>query len=1141
MYDRTTLSALRRLLPILAICSLALTPGLAAGAMPAPVESPPAQAGESEWLIMIYSAADDNILEEDMMIDLQEAELVGSNDDIKIVVQTDRYDGAYAGMDDWYGAKRFLITQDDDPTRFGSTEVEDLGEVNMSDGATLVEFIEWAVSRYPARKTMLILSDHGAGWPGGWGDPDPGGPGPDDIVLADGFGDSLWLMEMDKALEEARANLGLDAFDVIGFDACLMAQLEVFTAIAPHARFAVASEETEPGLGWAYAAFLSRLADDPGMGGDGLATAIVETYIDGDMRLEDPAYVGNLSPAQAAAEIFPETTLSAVDLAQIAPLNAALDTFAATLATLDQDIVAQARTYAQSYESVFGEDWPSPYIDLGHFSQLVQGRTNDLAVLEAAQALDAARAEAVIAERHGAERPGSTGIAIYFPVRKMYNFQQNFGYAEVAARFAQQTQWDEFLAFHNGAAPASSLSRPQLPIQTALLELMPDLDPEYARILQDEIAAMVEQGRSPEEVAQTLFDEFELDEEVVIALLDQGLLGVAEVAAAPVNTAQRKPVQISPIMLSAEVAWPGEPVSIEAQVSGDRVGFVYSFIGRLLPEDDILIIEDEDFLFADEDTTESGVTYPLWPQDEFAVGFDWEPVVYAISDGEISIRTLFSPERYGDEPTYTVEGIYTFGNGSPDRYARLFFRDGVLAQVFGFTGTGLTGTGAPREITPQPGDQFTVLEQGYYLADDAEEENYSGEVGTLTFGAEPFYIEETPAPSGNYVVGILAEDLDGNVVESYEGLFVVGEEEVTEEGFMPLVAEEIGFALLYPATWTPVDEGEAGAGRVVLASEDEAAQMIVSVYEYPDAANAVEANLAALEDIMSAMSSDPALADLEMVGEPADYILGAYDAQMVDLAFTLDGVPYAAEVVAATPESGLTYVVYFEAPAEQAEELLPDLDAVLVSFDILLSGIDRTQAGAVQPDFEEIFFDDDYGDPESGLYDDVEPQEWGQGFYDAETEAYVYAMESASGTIYDFYADYFLPEPFMIEVSSWSVGAIDTGYGLLFQMQDDSHFYAFRVSGDGYFFVEKADGESLETLLDWTPADSFDTEEEALNTLAVVGAEGVYALYVNGAQVGEFADGSYSEGGFGYIVENYDEEVPAAFVFDDLRVGVPAQ
>ena len=213
----------------------------------------------------------------------------------------------------------------------------------------------------------------------------------------------------------------------------------------------------------------------------------------------------------------------------------------------------------------------------------------------------------------------------------------------------------------------------------------------------------------------------------------------------------------------------------------------------------------------------------------------------------------------------------------------------------------------------------------------------------------------------------------------------------------------------------------------------------------------------------------------------------------------------------------------------------------MVSFDVLLSGIDRAAPGSPQPEFAEAVFVDDYSDATSGLYDDEVAQEWGQGFYDLETEQYIYAMNPASGVIYDYYVDLILPDAFMLQVSTQAAGTVDTGYGLIFQVQDDSQFYAFRVSGDGYFLVEKAEGDYLEPLVDWTVADSFDPTEEAVNTLAVVGAEGIYALYVNGVQVGEFADDSYGAGSAGYLVENFDETAPAAFGFDDFVAGAPAQ
>ena len=327
---------------------------------------------------------------------------------------------------------------------------------------------------------------------------------------------------------------------------------------------------------------------------------------------------------------------------------------------------------------------------------------------------------------------------------------------------------------------------------------------------------------------------------------------------------------------------------------------------------------------------------------------------------------------------------------------------------------------------------------------------------------------------------------------------------------------------------------------MTLATADETALMTVSLFEYPDAADAVEANLMALDDVFAGLATEAGFENLATAGDPVAYMLGSYDAQLFDFSFDTAGVAYAGEAVASTPTPGLTYVVFFVAPAEEAENLLPDLDAVLYSFDILLSGIDRAQLGAPQPEFAEATFVDDYSDPASGLYDDDVAQEWGQGYYDPDGELYVYAMNPASGAIYDYYADLVLPDAFMLQVSALTAGAVDTGYGLIFQVQDDSHFYAFRVSGDGYFLVEKADGEYLDTLVDWTPADSLDLTEEAINTLAVVGAGGDYRLYVNGVQVGEFADDSYGAGSAGYMVENLDPAAPAAFVFDDFVVGVPA-
>jgi hypothetical protein len=40
-----------------------------------------------------------------------------------------------------------------------------------------------------------------------------------------------------------------EKFDIIGFDACLMSELEVYSSIHDYTKYIVASEELEPGNG----------------------------------------------------------------------------------------------------------------------------------------------------------------------------------------------------------------------------------------------------------------------------------------------------------------------------------------------------------------------------------------------------------------------------------------------------------------------------------------------------------------------------------------------------------------------------------------------------------------------------------------------------------------------------------------------------------------------------------------------------------------------------------------------------------------------------------------------------------------------------------------------------------------------------
>jgi hypothetical protein len=132
-------------------------------ATPAPSEAVSASApqeptispDQQKWLVMLYQDGDDEILERDIFFDANEAEFAGSNERVAIVSLLDRYAGAFTGDGDWTGAKRFYLTADADLNSLHSEMVTDMGEANMGDPATLIDFATWAINTYPADRYVL--------------------------------------------------------------------------------------------------------------------------------------------------------------------------------------------------------------------------------------------------------------------------------------------------------------------------------------------------------------------------------------------------------------------------------------------------------------------------------------------------------------------------------------------------------------------------------------------------------------------------------------------------------------------------------------------------------------------------------------------------------------------------------------------------------------------------------------------------------------------------------------------------------------------------------------------------------------------------------------------------------------------------
>ncbi|HEV7722909.1 MAG TPA: clostripain-related cysteine peptidase [Iamia sp.] len=371
----------------------------------------PARSGEG-WTILQYQLADTN-LEEPMMADLEEMSEVGTQDGLNMVSLVDRSaeetDQDLLNIPNWVGAKLLTIGQGE------FTELEDEGDINMGDPATLSEFIATGVADNPAAHYALIVSDHGASWPG---------VGPDDSS----GGDVLTLDEISSGIADGLEQSGLDRFDLLGFDACLMAGYEVASTLAPLADRMVASSELEPGHGWDYRA-LQVVADDPDATADALGTAIVDGF-----------------QSQAAEnQTDQDITLSLLDLTQMGPLDEAMTAFSGALAERGADI-APVVGAKRADVLEFGKD-PDPAqssnaADLGVLVSEIGAESLD--VSDQADAVITAMNDVVAYKIAGPVSGASTGMSIYFPPESAY---YNAEYDEVPAA----ADWAAFLGSYYGA------------------------------------------------------------------------------------------------------------------------------------------------------------------------------------------------------------------------------------------------------------------------------------------------------------------------------------------------------------------------------------------------------------------------------------------------------------------------------------------------------------------------------------------------------------------------------------------------------------------------------------------------------------------------------------------------------------------
>lgn len=380
------------------------------GAPPAP---PPS------WLVMVYIAADNN-LDKLVSFDLNLMEAAAASPYVTTVVQVDTQNVPINGSTT---AKRIRIQSEG---TFNNTLIsptlpgQDLGEINTASPTAVQNFVSWATSTYPADRKILVLWDHGGQW-NGYGEDSTSGAGAMNFAT---------LKTMFLNIQSAT---GIAKFDIIGFDACLMAAAEMDQLLAPFATFRVASCEIENGS-WNYADSLNALAANPSMSVAAYAQGICDSFI----ALKNALGITN-------------QTLSVADLSTTASLVTAINAFAVSLSnnlgTQLLTSIAPSRRLTAEYGKT-SQDQSGFFVDLEQFAALVATSTSVPSLAAAANNVVAAVDAHIDYRVQGSKAPNHQGISIYFPnCAGCDPAGPNYPNTDLAIT----TQWDEFLAAYQAA------------------------------------------------------------------------------------------------------------------------------------------------------------------------------------------------------------------------------------------------------------------------------------------------------------------------------------------------------------------------------------------------------------------------------------------------------------------------------------------------------------------------------------------------------------------------------------------------------------------------------------------------------------------------------------------------------------------
>lgn len=336
---------------------------------------------EKSWTMVLYMSGD-NSLSDYVNLTLDRVSGESGTGSVNVLVMCDKRGNGNTELLELKGSKFIKINISLIDEEWGS-------ELNLADYKVLETFLRWALDYGQAKHTFLSIWSHGDNYRS---------------FVSDGSS-YMHLNQFDMAMTNLNKKI-----DVIGFDTCAMASVEIFYELRDYADFAIASEKKEPNEGWPYDLILKDMKSGK------TPYALVKSV---------PAYYVS---AYKSKEMNPQSfslELSAVQLSNVDSFMKSFDAFMNYLQGLSKEEIMDGRNSALGFED-------KDFIDVGNLSIKLGYHDLNLGSILVSTG--------VWKNPTGIEVAGSSGAVIYFPADG-----NNIPSEYRNMRFCKDTGWDEKL------------------------------------------------------------------------------------------------------------------------------------------------------------------------------------------------------------------------------------------------------------------------------------------------------------------------------------------------------------------------------------------------------------------------------------------------------------------------------------------------------------------------------------------------------------------------------------------------------------------------------------------------------------------------------------------------------------------------